>query len=160
MAAVTIQAQAQLQAQSLAQAQAEAVVQAKAVDSPSPTHRKVVQSEVPVLEPVNLPPVHHHKPLTRTTSAPSSEYNELNDDDDIDIKLDEPSEFLQFLVHCTCQYLTVPFCGEHRTLRVVCRCLHRLPEKFWSIVVKDQRLFTFFVYFFNHIKGFWTKVEQ
>ena len=31
---------------------------------------------------------------------------------------------------------------------------------FWSIVMKDQRHFTFFVHSFNHIKGFWTKIEQ
>ena len=31
---------------------------------------------------------------------------------------------------------------------------------FWSIVEKDQRLFTFFVHSFNHIKSFWTKVER
>ena len=29
---------------------------------------------------------------------------------------------------------------------------------FWSIVEKDQRLFTCFVHSFNHIKGFGTKV--
>ena len=30
---------------------------------------------------------------------------------------------------------------------------------FWSILMKDQRHFTFFVHSFNHIKGFQTKVE-
>ena len=31
---------------------------------------------------------------------------------------------------------------------------------FWSIVVKDQSLFTFFLPSFNHNKGFWTEAEQ
>ena len=30
---------------------------------------------------------------------------------------------------------------------------------FWSILIKDQRHFAFFVHSFNHIKGFETKVE-
>ena len=31
---------------------------------------------------------------------------------------------------------------------------------FWSVVLKNQRLFAFHVHSFNHIKGFWTIVEQ
>ena len=30
---------------------------------------------------------------------------------------------------------------------------------FWSILMKDQRQFTFFVHLFNHIKAFQTEVE-
>lgn len=93
----SLQTQAQLQAQSLAQAQAEAVAKAEVLDSSPPTHRKKVQSDTPVLEPVNLPPVHRHKALTQTTSAPFSDYDKLDDED---VDLVEPSECTDFIDMC------------------------------------------------------------
>ena len=59
-------------------------------DESSPQlHRKVIQSGDSELEPVNLPQVHLHQPLTQTTSAPY--HNRLGDTLS---ESEEPSECL------------------------------------------------------------------
>ena len=66
-------------------------------DDSSQMHRKVVQSDASELEPVKLPEIHHHQPLTKTTSAPY--YNRLRDS--ALSESEEPSESS----HCT-QHIT------------------------------------------------------
>ena len=46
-------------------------------------------------------------------------------------------------------------CGNTCNIHMYC-----ILAVFWSIVEEDQRIFTFFVHSFNHIKSFCTKVEQ
>ena len=50
--------------------------------------------------------------------------------------------------------------GWDITRNIIIHICVGFPRNFQSIVVKDQRLFTFFVHCFNHIKSFWTKVER
>ena len=102
---ITIQAQAQIQAQELAKARAQSEINGQAQQEPlqntaesadvksseddsSQLHRKVIQSKDSELEPVNLPQVHHHQPLTQTTSAPY--HNRLRDTLS---ESEEPSEY-------------------------------------------------------------------
>lgn len=106
------QAQAQIQAQTLAQqAQAQSKAEGQAQqqqpqpktaesadvkssedDSSPQLHRKVVQSGDSELEPVNLPEIHHHQPLTHTSSA--SYHNRLGDTLS---ESEEPSECLYII---------------------------------------------------------------
>ena len=69
------------------------------MDSPQ-AHRKVVQSENPELEPITLPQVHHHQPLSHTSTAPASRYNQLKDDDsDLATLSEEPGQLMHDLSH-------------------------------------------------------------
>lgn len=100
-----MQAQAQIQAQELAQAQAQAQsemngqaqqqkiaesadVKSSEDDSSPQHHREVIQSKDSELEPVNLPQVHRHQPLTQKTSA---SYNDRLGD--TLSESEEPSEY-------------------------------------------------------------------
>ena len=74
------------------------MVNAEAIDSSPQAHRRIVQAAEDELEPINLPPIHGHQPLSSAASAPFPYGDKLKE---VDSELailseelaDEPSKY-------------------------------------------------------------------